>query len=184
MANAHFIGGVHVSSREAVMAGKPQYAEADKARAFICLQANQGNIKRTARDTGIPVSTIRHWKTQWEAEPDSSPDVALVTEATNDFLSEAERVRDTALRELERKIPSATPSALVATVGMLTDKIALVRGLATTRVEHKHVLPAPEELKELVDGFVRGAVEAAQRRELEADIIDGEVLAIEPPDKD
>lgn len=164
------------------MAGRSQHSEDDKARVFVCLRANNGNVKRTARDTGIHPATVRRWKMAWEENEDSVPDVSLVAlEATN-FVAEAERVRDKALSELERKIPSATPSALVAMVGMLTDKVALVRGLATTRVEHKHVLPAPEDLQELVQGFVRGAIESAdvRRKELnEGDVIDVELIAVE-----
>lgn len=167
------------------MAGKSQHSEDDKARVFVCLRANQGNVKRTARDTGINPATVRRWKIAWEANEDSVPDVSLVAVEATNFVAEAERVRDKALSELERKIPSATPSALVAMVGMLTDKVALVRGLATTRVEHTHTLPAPEELQELVQGFVRGAITAAQERreELDGNVIEGEIVAIEPPDK-
>ena len=65
-------------------------------------------------------------------------------------------------------------------VGMLTDKVALVRGLATTRVEHTHILPAPEELQELVQGFVSGAIQAAseRRKELESgDVIEGHIVS-------
>ena len=163
------------------MAGKSPYTEQDKARVFVCLRANAGNIKRTSRDTGITSSTIRRWRDEWETNQVTPPDVSLVAVEATGFIEDAERVRNKALSELERKIPTATPSALVATVGMLSDKIALVRGLATTRVEHHHQLPAPEEVKELIQGFVRGAIEASHARQ--GEIIDAEVLAIEPPDK-
>lgn len=115
------------------MAGKAQYSDNDKARVYVCLRANGGNIKRTVRDTGVPASTIRHWRTEWDSDEASPPDVSLVALEATTFVEEAERVRDKALSELERKIPTATPSALVAMVGMLSDKIALVRGLATDR---------------------------------------------------
>ena len=162
------------------MAGKSQHSDEDRARVFVCLRANNGNVKRTARDTGMHPATVRRWKLAWDEDESTHPDVSSIAAEAADFLGEAERVRDKALRELERKIPSATPSALVAMVGMLTDKVALVRGLATTRVEHTHVLPAPEDLQELVQGFVRGAIEAgsARRKEIESgEIIEGEVVS-------
>jgi len=168
------------------MAGKSQHSEEDKARVFVCLRANQGNVKRTARDTGIHPATVRRWKLAWEENEDTAPDVSLVALEATDFVSDAERVRNKALIQLERKIPDATPSALVAVVGMLSDKIALVRGLATTRVEHTHTLPAPEELQELVQGFVKGAVMAANERREEltrGDVIEGTVVAEETEDK-
>jgi hypothetical protein len=38
------------------------YSEQDKAQSLLVLDANGGNIKRTARQIGIPVGTLRAWR--------------------------------------------------------------------------------------------------------------------------
>lgn len=155
------------------------YSEEDKARVFVVLATNQGNVKRTARDTGIPISTVRSWKVEWE-ETGTPPLPEVVEVAAGEFLDDAERVRAKALIELERKIPDATPSALVATVGMLTDKIQVVKGLATSRQEHTHALPPAEEMAKTLSEAFSAAIEAARTRDadiVEADLIeDAEIL--------
>lgn len=150
------------------------FTDEDKARAYVVLTANQDNIKRTARDTGIAESTLRDWKREWA--DGGPPDMGLVAEAADDFMHDAERVRHKALAQLEKKLPDATPSALVATVGMLTDKIAMARGLATTRNETVHALPPAEEIAKTLGAAFEAALQAAKGRDLE--IIDAEVVEL------
>lgn len=159
------------------MAARRIYSGEDRARAYVVFTANGGNIKRTARDASIPVTTLRDWVRDWEAG--DIPDVSIVQQAAGDFLTDAERVRDKALAELERKLGDATPSALVTTVGVLTDKINLTKGLATSRTETVHALPSPDEMAALVAGAFQAAIQAAEQRDLE--IIDAEVVAELPP---
>ncbi len=156
------------------MAPRRIYTDEDRARAYIVYTANGGNVKRTSRDAGVPSTTLRDWIKEWEENP---PAVDLVEQAAGDFLADAERVRDKALVQLEAKLGDATPSALVATVGMLTDKINLTKGLATSRNETVHALPSPAEMAEALTAAFQGALQAAKQRDLE--IIDAEV--IEPP---
>lgn len=156
------------------MASRRIYTDEDRARAYIVYTANGGNVKRTSRDAGVPSTTLRDWVKEWETDP---PAVDLVQQAAGDFLVDAERVRDAALATLEKKLGDATPSALVATVGMLTDKINLTKGLATSRSETVHALPPPEEIAAALTAAFQGALQAAKDRDQE--IIDAEV--IEPP---
>lgn len=142
----------------------------------MALTVNQGNLKRTARDTNIPESTLRQWRAEWEES--GPPDTSLVVEAAGDFIGEAEAVRDEALAEMRRKIPAATPSALVAMVGMLTDKIAMARGLATSRSETVHSLPPADEIAKTLAAVFQGALDAAQSRA--EDIIDAEIVEQAP----
>jgi hypothetical protein len=155
------------------VAGRTRYTAEKKAEVYVVLTANAGNTKRTSRETLVPEATIRMWKKGWEVEP---PNVEDIIEATGDFVEDAKRVRNKALMEMERKIPEATPSALVAMVGVLTEKIALAQGLATRKVEVEHTLPSPEEMRDLMQGFVQGAISAAKQRQ--EDIIDAELVAL------
>lgn len=153
------------------------YTEADKARAYVVLTSNAGNIKRTVRHTGVPEGTLRGWIRHWEEN--GPPDTGEVAEASGDFLTDAIRVRDKALKVLERKLDDATPSALVAAAGMLTEKIALVQGLATSRTETVHSLPPAEEIREVLQAAMAGALDAARQREHE--LIEGELVEQSQP---
>ena len=43
------------------MAGRATYTEADKAKVFVVLTTNEGNIKRTSRETGVPAAVIHNY---------------------------------------------------------------------------------------------------------------------------
>ena len=157
------------------MAGRATYSEDATAKVFAALAANDGNVKRTARDFGIPSSTIRRWRDDWEREKNLPSQEALEV-ATNDFLTEAKEVRNLAIAELKRKIPSANVSQLVATVGMLTDKVDRVEHVSTQVIDHKISLPSSEEIAEALRGLQQVALEAAARRDEE--IVEAELVAL------
>ena len=152
------------------------YTAEEQARAYVVLETNQGNIMRTARDCNMPETTIRRWKAEWAENPPEQALVAEVVDEEGGFVENAERVRDKALATLEGKLDKATPSALVATIGMLQDKVSIARGLATSRNETVHALPSPEEIAKTLGAVLAGAIEAAQARD--ADIIDVELIAL------
>jgi hypothetical protein len=87
-----------------VMAGKATYDESDKARLYVVLAANDGNVKRTARETGVPESTVRRFKKMFEEE--GPPDMKLFRQELNTFVSDADRVRFKALHRIEELIPT------------------------------------------------------------------------------
>ncbi len=154
------------------MAGRAKYTDADKARVYVALQANEGNVKRTAREIGLPENTVRRWRDDWARN--GAPPTEEVAQALGDFIGEAVLVRDFAITTLKKKIPDAKPSELITIIGVLDDKITRARGLATNRTEHVHTLPAAEEIRELMAGFVRGALQAAELRQ--GEIVDAEIV--------
>jgi transposase-like protein len=149
------------------------YTDADKARAYVVLTTNAGNIKRTVRHIGVPEGTLRGWIRTWEEN--GPPDTGEVDTAVGDFLTDAVRVRDKALVVLERKLDDASPAQLVTAVGVLTDKIHLAQGLATSRTETVHSLPPADEIRSALKAAMAGALDAARTRENElhaADIVE------------
>ncbi|MGE5596440.1 MAG: transposase [Hyphomicrobiales bacterium] len=149
------------------MAGKSPYSEADKATVYTALLANDGNVKRTARDTGVPENTVRRWKKEFETNP---PSVEAVEAAKGDFLEDARRVRHKALLEIERQIDGREfkGAALVTVVGVLDDKITRVEGPVTKhQVDHVHHLPSADEARELLGGLLTGAIESGRVRQAE-----------------
>ncbi len=95
------------------MATRRTYSDEDKARAYVAWVTNDKVMRRTARTTGIPQTTLRQWITEWEEQGPPIEQAEKIAEIATDFVQEATRVRDKALAELEKKIPTAKPSELV-----------------------------------------------------------------------
>ena len=157
------------------MSGRQQYTDQAKAAAFAALEVNDGNVKRTARELGLPPSTVRRWRDDWEANK-NLPAAEDIIEATGNFVEDAERVRDLSLRVLEQKLQAGQGTvAQVATVlGVLTDPIDRARGLADRVTEHKITLPSRDDIVAALEGLRQGAIEAAVARDEE--IVDAEVV--------
>lgn len=150
------------------------YNDSDRALVYAELEINQGNIKRTARNLGMPVSTVRYLKNKWEAEGVPNQVVEALPAAIGTFVDDAERVRDKLLIALEAAVDSGDikPREIVPALGMLVDKIRAIRGLDSKKVEHTLSLPNPEEVRELFAGVIQEVVGAAETRA-------GELTAVE-----
>lgn len=142
------------------------YTEADKALIYAELTINEGNIKKTARNLDMPISTIRYYKSQWGREGISQEIIDAVPTQVNEFVNHAERVRDKLLIALERSVDRGEikPREIVVALGMITDKIRAMRGLDTKKVEHTIALPDVEEMRELFSGVIGEVVGAAEVR--------------------
>lgn len=153
---------------------KRVYTEADKASAFVVWTTNAKNIKRTVRHTGVPETTLRGWIKEWEEN--GPPEAGEIAESVEGFLTDAERVRDKALLLAEKRIDAGegTLPQLMTTVGILTEKIALAQGLATSRTETVHTLPPADEIREALGAAFAGALEAARQRD--GELIEGELV--------
>jgi transposase-like protein len=155
-----------------------RYSDEDRARAYVVYTANGGNVKRSARDTGLPEGTLRGWMRDWD---ENGPPLEMVEKIANfagEFVEDASRIRDLALSELEVQIRRGEVKAaqLVATVGMLQDKINMAKGLATSRTETVHALPPAEEIADALGTALQAALHAAQMRD--GEIIDAEITAL------
>lgn len=143
------------------------YTDRDRALVRASLESNGGKIKQTSRETGVPVMTVSDWKRKWETGG-LPPEVAEVLPAVREeFVADATRVRNKALERFEQKVDQdkVLPKDLLVAVGVLTDKVRLVEGKATSRTESigSGALPVAE-VRELFAGFARGVVEAATKR--------------------
>lgn len=159
------------------MAGRATYTEEDKTRVFVVLAANDGNVKRTSRETGVPVGTIRSWRTQFESNP---PDTSQLEIAVGDFVGEATSLRKLGLEALRKKVellvknPEGVKVAELTTlVGVLTDKIDRASGVSQ-KVTHEHHLPPADEVRDLMRGFVDTMQELSRAREEE--IVEAEIV--------
>jgi transposase-like protein len=150
-----------------------EWDDESKATAYVIWISNGKSVRQTARETGIPVSTISYWGKDWEK---NGPPANLTEKIANnvyEFIAHASSVRETAMLKLEELIPQAEVkqlSAIATVVGIMDDKIRLANGLATKRTETVHTLPSKEEMRELMSGFADNLVSAAEDRS--ADIIE------------
>lgn len=146
--------------------GRRTYTDADRAAVFASLTVSDGNVKRAARETGVPEQTVRDWKRSWEAE--GPPEAVAEAAATfaGEFVEQAERVRDLALHQLEARIRAGDikSNELITAVGVLTDKVRVAQGLATNRTETIQ-RQDPAELAEATMALVAGALAAASQRQ-------------------
>lgn len=156
------------------------YSDSDRALVFAELTVNEGNIKRTARNLDMPVSTVRYFKQQWETEglqPRVAEALPAVIEAS---LGRMERIQDKLLVAIEDALDNGNIKGkeLFTGFGIMTDKIRAIKGLDTKKVEHTFELPNPEEVRALFGGVVSELVGAA--RERAAEIEDAEWEPAEP----
>lgn len=167
------------------MSRRSQYTDSDRARVHLALQVNDGNMKRTSRDTGIPVATVRDWKRKWESEgvPDEVANAQI--DVVDDFVTDASRIRDKALNRLEQVIDDEKNVKNLATViGILDDKITRARGLPTSRQETLSIgiSGTPQEVQALFTNWAQKTVSASSTRD--AEIIESEAVEVEQPTGD
>lgn len=148
------------------MAGRTTYSEVDEARIYVVLTANDGNVKRTSRETGVPESTVRNFKRKFETNPPSVEAVETEIEA-GDYTGDLEVIRTELAIALRREIPHMRGKDLAVALGIVDDKLTRARGLATERTETVHKLPSAEELALAGQMLAQGAIEAARQRQHE-----------------
>jgi len=159
------------------LASRTEWTDDAKAQIYVQWIANNRNVRKTAREFGVPHGTLRYWVKEWEESgpPDEIGD--KIANEAYEFVHHANRVREQAMLKLEELIPQAESkqlSAIATVVGIMDDKIRLASGLATKRTENTYVLPSKQDVKELVGTFVEGLVSAAEDRANE--VIDVEVV--------
>jgi transposase-like protein len=163
--------------------GRRTYSDSDRALVFTELEVNDGNIKRTARNLGIPVSTIRYFKDQWQKEGElvlPSGVQAALPAILEERVEGMERVQGKMLVKIEEGVDEGTIKGkdLLTGFGIFTDKIRALKGLDSKKVEHTFELPNPEEVRALFGGVVQELVGAARDRA--AEIEDAEWEPAEP----
>lgn len=155
------------------------YSEKDRARVYLVLESNEGNVKRTAREVNIPENTLRDWNRDWKANGIPEGFFNHAEEVQGEFVEQAEEVKFLALQRMREVIPDSNNlQHLATTVGILDDKITRAKGLPTSTVKTQNdVLDNPEHVVEIFKGFIGEIVAAARERH---DVIDAEFTEQSP----
>ncbi len=111
-----------------------RYSDNDKATALAALDANEGNLYRTAKQLGISISTLQSWTNVSE---DKAEELAPIRNRKRKELHEV-------LRDLAYQIADVIPDKLndanlqhtSVSLGIVLEKMQLLEGKATERVEH------------------------------------------------
>ena len=109
--------------------GKRSYSDADKAAALVALDANGGNLKRTAEQLGIPEPTLRQW-----SKGRTNADVEAMREGAKvDLADRLERVVGVLLAAAvdPDKVEGASLKDVMTGAGIAIDKMQLLRGEPT-----------------------------------------------------
>lgn len=111
------------------MASRRQFSDNDKAAALAALDANGGNVYRTAKEIGVPRSTLQEW-----ANGRVNHDVPELRHLKKGEL--AEKLEQVAHAYTDHLLTKSTivgtgAKDAAVTVGTAIDKMRLLRGLPT-----------------------------------------------------
>lgn len=142
------------------------YSDEDKARVYTSLTVHEGNVSRTARDTGVAESTVRDWKKSWEQEGVPQEIAAQAAVEADAFITKASTIRDEALDRARDLIPGSTKIAELTTLaGVLDDKIYRAKTLRPTGGDDGPKQIDARAAGELLAGFVAEAIRQGEERQ-------------------
>lgn len=137
---------------------KRQYSDEDKANALLALEANGGNLKRTATQLKIPMSSLRDWR----ENRGTPPSVLEIREEKRGPLAER-------LEDIAHKIVDGMPNAIAGAnlqqqamaVAIMVDKAQLLQGKPTGINENRGDSPA--DIAARVGEILQAAKDARQK---------------------
>ncbi len=113
------------------------YSEQDRADALTALALNDGNVLRTARQLGIADSTLRRFI---EAAEDRPSLRVMRDRKKSDLAAKWEALANKAVDRARELVDNASFRDASWTAAVATDKVQLLKGQPTQRVEHNHTL--------------------------------------------
>ncbi len=108
-----------------------RYSTDEQAAALVALAENGGNVEGTAAATGIPASTIRHWRDA-DVKP---PPASLVAQEKLRRAANWDRVQDMAVEQVLTRLPEASARDAAVVAGIAVDKAVLLRGDGATAAD-------------------------------------------------
>lgn len=109
---------------------KRRYSDDDKGCALAALDANKGNVRRTAHQLNVPAATLRKWRDGF-VHPEVTQKCAVKKRRLADKLEDlAHKIIDAADGKIEK---AGLKDSLIA-FGTAVDKMQLLRGKPTAIV--------------------------------------------------
>jgi len=107
------------------------YTSDDRAAGLAALQSNGGNLRRTARETGISDATLRRWRDETDARKDAA-NGARMPEARATLADRLREFVDAALTVAPHKLHEANLRDVFTSLGIAIDKLQLLEGKPTS----------------------------------------------------
>lgn len=140
------------------------YSERDRAAALAALEANGGNLTRTAAQLGMSTSTLRRWRNQHADPASTGPLKTAAAEALPEArASIADRLREfihSALDVAGGKLTEANLAQVFTAIGISVEKAQLLEGKPTGIDRHEH------ERRETPERALEAAADELRRRGL------------------
>lgn len=109
------------------MATRKTYSEDDKSTTLAFLEANRGNVRATARQTGISRNTIQYWASGGGVNAQVA-ETSAIKKGDLAALWEAEAEAALAMAKQIRGSGDTTYRDLITAAGIATDKVTRLRG--------------------------------------------------------
>ena len=111
-----------------------RYSDDQRAAAMAAYKANGNNLRKTARETGIPKGTLEYWARGDDANPVSDElQTNKNTELVDDLFLLAQALVKSALVKAEAE--DGNVQQVTTSLGIVIDKINILMGEATSRVD-------------------------------------------------
>jgi transposase-like protein len=106
-----------------------RYSDEEKAQALAALDANGGNVAKTARQIGVPRKTLA----EWAADRHTHDDVAEIRQRKKiDLAQQLENIARQIADALPDKIQAANLQQAATSMAIAIDKMQLLRGAPTS----------------------------------------------------
>ena len=113
------------------MSKRRRYSDDERAACLAALVANGGDVRKTARQVGVPETTLRQWKHRDRAPVSAEKSAQKKAELADIFEAIA---RDALAAVTPEKIALANVQQLLVSAGVATDKMRLLRNQPTENV--------------------------------------------------
>lgn len=148
-----------------------QYTKLDRAKVYWQLQANGNNLKRTAREMGVPVPTLRAWRKKWDAGEDIPPVLPVEDNpfSLENFDHEAalKELRKDAILQIKEQLLHSNSldhmTKLLATINRDLDRLEKPQQqMGSVNINVR--LPSAEETAKLLSGLVENTISDVNKR--------------------
>lgn len=119
------------------MGVKRSYTDAERASVLAMLKANGGNVARTSRATDVPETTVRTWAADTDRQ-NATADIGA--QKTVDLAAAINAELEAIFGGVGVKRADASYKDQMTAAGILIDKLQLLTGGATGRVDTRQVV--------------------------------------------
>ena len=154
------------------------YSEEDIAGALTSLRANDGQVRATARELGIPPMTLGQWATETRRPetPANRPNrIAVSTHQVEETISQLSAIIPQALARVVEALPTLNGYQAMLAAAIAIDKRQLLSGGPTSRTEvlrARYVEPTAlrELARKVIDVPLTGTTQPRRRSRKPKDV--------------